>query len=648
MTQQQFERNRRFFQSIRLDNRRTMLTGKVQEDGSVTLAGAPTNKTWVRDTGDSRRSVPAWGNIPTANVPVIVDINPEGELEIVGVNWTVGNPMFGGALQGVAAPAIQGDVQALNVSAQNITIGRLQPSGAGGLNVQAVGFHTPDGFWRGGTVSATAQGGLDQTGNDLDLASNVPGTADQVRWVRVYYDPSSGALAAANGTAAVQTVSDLDEADIEAIAIPAGTYPVGAVALSYGQTDFDTASQVRFAPARYFLSPEGHLLTGDAVTRTLASGVLTVGAESLVRVAAESSTSDDWQQIVVTGASRLLGFLADAGDTITAKEYASGSDNLYTYAGTDLDFAGEQLIFGWWDADDAVLRILGGGGGAFTDLSDTFAYSGNGDKAVFVNAGESALEARDAMPVASKNRWVGTVLWDKTNGSAGSFDSNSTDDLGNSGAFGTDYDLIEGIWLLRGAATATAVAARIALNNDTTATNYQRPYDYKGSADGQGLTNNSRDVQDIAGDNATANYFSSGRFFISNPGSAAYKAVVSKGDDPRSSSAHLINDYDVLWRNTAAITRIALDVNNATTTFVTGSRLILIGWKLETIGGIAYSTADVSNPPTDAELDSAFGAPATLPVPFAAIVNDNNADTAMWLVASNGTSWWYSAMTKAV
>lgn len=59
------------------------------------------------------------------------------------------------------------------------------------------------------------------------------------------------------------------------------------------------------------------------------------------------------------------------------------------------------------------------------------------------------------------------------------------------------------------------------------------------------------------------------------------------------------------------------------------------------------STADVSTPPTDAELDSAFGTPATVGDGFVAFVDDNDADTAVYLVMSNGTSWWFTSMTKA-
>ena len=59
------------------------------------------------------------------------------------------------------------------------------------------------------------------------------------------------------------------------------------------------------------------------------------------------------------------------------------------------------------------------------------------------------------------------------------------------------------------------------------------------------------------------------------------------------------------------------------------------------------STANVSNPPTDAELDAAFDTPANLPDGWMGVVNDNNAGTALWLVTAVGGSWWYEGLTKA-
>jgi hypothetical protein len=60
------------------------------------------------------------------------------------------------------------------------------------------------------------------------------------------------------------------------------------------------------------------------------------------------------------------------------------------------------------------------------------------------------------------------------------------------------------------------------------------------------------------------------------------------------------------------------------------------------------STINVSNPPTDAELDAAFGTPATVGNNFNILINDNNSDANVYMVRSNGTSWWYTTLTKAV
>jgi len=59
------------------------------------------------------------------------------------------------------------------------------------------------------------------------------------------------------------------------------------------------------------------------------------------------------------------------------------------------------------------------------------------------------------------------------------------------------------------------------------------------------------------------------------------------------------------------------------------------------------SNADVSSPPTSAELESAFGAPATVGAGYTALLDDGGAGSAVYLVASDGTSWWYTALTKA-
>jgi len=57
---------------------------------------------------------------------------------------------------------------------------------------------------------------------------------------------------------------------------------------------------------------------------------------------------------------------------------------------------------------------------------------------------------------------------------------------------------------------------------------------------------------------------------------------------------------------------------------------------------------NVSNPPTDAELDTLFTSPAAVGKNFEIYIDDNNADSNVYRVMSNGTSWWYDTLTKAV
>ena len=59
------------------------------------------------------------------------------------------------------------------------------------------------------------------------------------------------------------------------------------------------------------------------------------------------------------------------------------------------------------------------------------------------------------------------------------------------------------------------------------------------------------------------------------------------------------------------------------------------------------SVANYSDPPTDAELDAAFGTPATLGRGFMALLDDNDADTDGYIVWTSDASWYYIKATKA-
>lgn len=83
------------------------------------------------------------------------------------------------------------------------------------------------------------------------------------------------------------------------------------------------------------------------------------------------------------------------------------------------------------------------------------------------------------------------------------------------------------------------------------------------------------------------------------------------------------------------------------------ARILAIEAKLDLLSGfengeMVFSTANVSNPPTDAQLDTAFGAPATLPLPFIGIIDDAGGGATAWLVWHDGTNWWYEQGTVAI
>jgi len=57
---------------------------------------------------------------------------------------------------------------------------------------------------------------------------------------------------------------------------------------------------------------------------------------------------------------------------------------------------------------------------------------------------------------------------------------------------------------------------------------------------------------------------------------------------------------------------------------------------------------NTANPPTDAQLDTAFGTPATVGDGFVGVLDDAGAGTAVYLCVSDGTNWWHALLTKAV
>ncbi len=73
------------------------------------------------------------------------------------------------------------------------------------------------------------------------------------------------------------------------------------------------------------------------------------------------------------------------------------------------------------------------------------------------------------------------------------------------------------------------------------------------------------------------------------------------------------------------------------------------GWSAVSTGG--YSTDNISTPPTDAELDTAFGDPSDLTPGFIGVVDDGGAgaEATTYICWTTGTAgeWFYALGTKA-
>jgi len=91
-----------------------------------------------------------------------------------------------------------------------------------------------------------------------------------------------------------------------------------------------------------------------------------------------------------------------------------------------------------------------------------------------------------------------------------------------------------------------------------------------------------------------------------------------------------------------------LDWSTAGTAAFGDSDLTTTGTATAT-GGLRtkVSVDSINDPPTDEDLDSAFGTPAALGEGFVGILDDNSADTDVYICYTSDTSWFYIKGTKA-
>lgn len=173
------------------------------------------------------------------------------------------------------------------------------------------------------------------------------------------------------------------------------------------------------------------------------------------------------------------------------------------------------------------------------------------------------------------SRVVGSVLHDSgALGSAGAFDT------GTISCVGFDYLTLELIDC-RASANVNAADARLSYNADVTGTNYSSGYQYGGGTSFNDA--NCRNIASIPGGSATANLVASFSGRLLSPAGSNKKNLLCEGSGPISTTSVAPRAYFLVWHQTSAITRIQIDINNATTTFAAGSRLLVTGWKAENI-----------------------------------------------------------------
>lgn len=525
---------------------RLAYTGRRIDNVTVTMVGAPTNQMFVRYPDESRDYTTVWGRVNGKNAPVWIGPSVEGFEEYKGPAWELGTAIYGDAFITMIQPPVIGELLPQTVSSISIQPGRVEPSRLGALYIHVAAFRHIGGGWVGGSYIG---GVLVPTTDDIDLASYVPGTTSYVVWVVIYLDPVTNALGIVAGTPVFGLQSDLLESDIDLIVLPKNVYPLGAVALQNGQTQID--SSTRIVDMRLHLDRNaysGHLLLVDDIEQDHRARLNFLASKWLVPVAADDPTNDETE----------IAYTLDP----------TGVTDIGTPANTDLllvyDISANEM-------KSVEAGQLGGGGGG-----------GGGGGA----------------------RYVPTLLYEDELLSAGSWDVENADLISGVGVF-ADYDRLE-IWAdVKASASVTAIFGNLIFNNDTNGSHYLSTRIVGGSSGVSGGSNGADSLgftMGGSGGGTLSALFSPVHLIIQNPGKTdRYKASVGLASEAVSASVQVNDILTMTWFDTSAIDRLTLNVDNVTTTFVAGSTIRIVGWKVENIGSLPPAWSNVF-PTTAVEL----------------------------------------------
>lgn len=221
---------------------RKMLTGRRTETNTITLAGAPAGKTWVRAHDASREQTAVWGFVGIPNVTIWVAPGVDGENRIMAIDYAESVQSHGDKVLLAQQPPLDGNLNTVLISGQNFQPGRLRAyAESGSMLVYVEPLAHRDGYYAGGTI---------------DLTGDVPATSGTNAWVAVALDPATGTLYAYQGSESYDSISNLDVDDAHAISVPDTYLKLGAVALNSDTTEITPGT--RIIDLRSYLSAVGY------------------------------------------------------------------------------------------------------------------------------------------------------------------------------------------------------------------------------------------------------------------------------------------------------------------------------------------------------------------------------------------------------
>lgn len=329
---------------------RKMLTGRRTATNTITLAGAPAGKTWVRAHDASREQTAVWGFVGIPNVTVYVAPGVDGDNRIMAIDYAESVQSHGSKVVLAQQPPLDGNLNTVIVAGRNILPGRARPyADSGSMLVYVEPFAHHEGYYAGGT---------------LDLTGDIPATAGTCAWVAVALDPATGTLYSYAGSDNYDAPTNLDEVDAHAITVPDGYIPLAAAVLEEGMTEITSATRIIDLRPHFYM--RGELIRdlddlANVNTTGKADGDVLVWDAGASEWVSASSPAVDAANVTYTPAD--------------ATDWNSSADP------GDVDNALDQLADRVKTAEGDIAGLSGGGisSAGWVALAETLAYASADD-----------------------------------------------------------------------------------------------------------------------------------------------------------------------------------------------------------------------------------------------------------------------------